>query len=228
MPLFCMAWKLHADKKTQAMTYFAGLTDEDHKRDQGANVKVFGRWHNLASLSGNIIAEAPTADDVFKWAYNWSEETCNIDIFPVMDHNKLREMVLGEPPTWTFSYDRTNEEPKEGETLYLCRYKFRDVESSDKGYQFGCSMSWDDDMEANGKAALQHLGRWHMPNEGKGVFLGVTKDHNALFTWANKWKPLAEMTFEPVLTDKAAAKIIKQKHGYEKKLAAMMEHMKTN
>ena len=225
MPLFCMHWKLHSHNKSETMTYFASLTAEDHEKDIGPKVKVYGRWHNLSNASGTIIAEAPTIDDIQKWCYNWSEQTCDIVVTPVMDHNKVREMILGAPPSWVYYYDRTNDEPKEGESLYLARYKFRDTESLIKGYEIGCSMTWDEDMEANGKAGLQHLGRWHIPSEGRGIFLCVTKDHNDLFVWANKWKEMGDIEFEPVLTDKAVAKIIKEKPGYDEKLSKLMEKL---
>ena len=222
MPLFYMRWKLHADRKSETSVYFASLTEEDHARDTGDNVTVVGRWHNLGNLSGHIIAEAPAADDIYKWAFNWSEESCDVEVVPIMDHNKLKEMVTGKNPPEKFSYDRTKDEAKDNETLYICKYQFHDIESREKGYDICCSMAWDDDVEANGTSALQHLGRWHVPSEGWGIFLVVTADHNELFYSAKKWTSLADMHYEPVLTDKVTAKIVREKAGYEQKLEKMM------
>ena len=222
MPLFYMHWTLHADKKAETMTYFASLKDEDHARDIGDKVKVYGRWHNLGNLTGHIIAESTSANDIINWAHNWSQESSEVELVPVMDHNKLKEMILGKVPQEVFSYDRTNYEPKDDETLYICKYQFRDIESRTKGYEIACSMSREDDVEANGTSALQHLGRWHVPSEGWGIFLAVAKDHNELFYWAKKWASLGDIQFIPVLTDKATAKIIRNKPGYDQKLAKMM------
>ena len=221
MPLFYANWKLHAEKKAETMVYFASLTEEDHTRDIG-DVKVYGRWHNLANLTGHIIAEASSVNDLMRWGYNWSEELCDIEVFPVMDHNKLTEMISGKVPQVMFSYDRTTYEPKDDETLYICKYQFRDIASRTKGYEICGNLSWEDDGEANGTCALQHLGRWHVPSEGWGIFLALTKDHNELFYWANKWAGLCDIHFTPVLTDTATSKIVRDKPGYDQKLAKLM------
>jgi len=208
------------------MTYFASMTEEDHANDRGTALKSYGRWHNFSNGTGMSIVEAPTADDVHRWAWNWAESMCNVDVTPTMDHNKLREMILGSPPEWTYSYENSSSEPEEGESLYWATYQFY-TDSRMKGYEYGCSMKWEEDVEANGKGAIRHVGRWHFPNEGKGFFICAAKDSNDLFVWANKWAPMGTISFAPVLTDKAAAKVVKQKAGYENKLADLVAKMST-
>ena len=209
MPLFFVTWRIY--------------DDEDHKNDHGA-LKSYGRWHNLGNGTGATVLEASTAEDLYNGAWNWSESMCNIDVAPIIDHNKLREVILGSPPEWVFSYENSNAEPNPGEVLYLASYEFYD-DCRVKGYEFCCSMTYEADQEANGKGAIRHLGRWHLPNEGKGHIICAAKDSNDLFAWANKWASMVKISFQPVLTDKAVAKLIKEKAGYEKKLADLMAKM---
>ena len=65
MPLFCVTWKLFDDKKSEASTYFASMTEGNHANDRGTALKPYGRWHNFSNGTGMGIVEAPTADDVF-------------------------------------------------------------------------------------------------------------------------------------------------------------------
>ncbi len=47
------------------------MSAADDAADAG-NVKVIGRWHDLAGFTGVAIAETDDPDAMSKWALNWN------------------------------------------------------------------------------------------------------------------------------------------------------------
>lgn len=54
-----------------------------------AGVKMIGRWHNIASISGVAVAECDDAMLMPKWALDWS------DLFQIEVHTVLTDEQAG-------------------------------------------------------------------------------------------------------------------------------------
>ena len=47
--LVMVSWELYPDKKMDAFAAFGQMTPEDDAADLGLDVKLVGRWHDLAA-----------------------------------------------------------------------------------------------------------------------------------------------------------------------------------
>jgi hypothetical protein len=55
-----------------AWTAFAAMTTEDDATDAGPNIKLIGRWSDLAGGNGICIVECADPADVMAWGANWA------------------------------------------------------------------------------------------------------------------------------------------------------------
>ena len=46
--------------------------EEDDAADLGLDVKMIGRWHDLAAGTGTAIVESASVDAVYSWVVNWA------------------------------------------------------------------------------------------------------------------------------------------------------------
>ena len=51
---------------------------------------------------------------------------------PCLDDNQQRELILKNKPSYEVLYDKVNNSPKEGESLYFIKYKFKYLFRKDK------------------------------------------------------------------------------------------------
>ena len=57
--LVMVSWELYPDKKMDAFAAFAQMTPEDDAADLGLDVKMIGRWHDLAAELEQRSLKAP-------------------------------------------------------------------------------------------------------------------------------------------------------------------------
>ena len=86
---FMLQYKLHADKRHEALQGFSKMTPEDDKADSGDKIKLIGRWHDVAHSKGVAIFEADDAESIFSWALNWNS-LLDLETSPVMDNAETR------------------------------------------------------------------------------------------------------------------------------------------
>ncbi len=85
---FLVTWRVHDDKRHEALKGFSEMTPEDDAADLGA-VKLIGRWHDVVSFTGVAICEANDAAAVAKWLLNWNA-VLDADVTPVLDDKETR------------------------------------------------------------------------------------------------------------------------------------------
>lgn len=88
---FLVTWVCHPDKRQDAYTTFAQMTDADDEADRGG-VKLIGRWHDVASGSGVAIGESDDAAAVQAWALNWNG-VLDPEITPVLDDAEAKALI---------------------------------------------------------------------------------------------------------------------------------------
>lgn len=86
---FMLSYRLHPEKRHDALRGFAAMTPEQEKQDLGDNLKLIGRWHDLAHSKGMAIFEADSAEAIFSWALNWNS-VLDLEISPVLDDAETR------------------------------------------------------------------------------------------------------------------------------------------
>lgn len=88
---FMLLYKLHPEKRMDALKGFAAMTAEDDKADTGDKVKMIGRWHDIAHSKGVAIFESDSAEAISNWALNWNS-VLDLEITPVLDDAETRAL----------------------------------------------------------------------------------------------------------------------------------------
>ncbi len=44
---FMVSWRVHDDKRYEALKHFFRITSDDDRADRGDHIKPIGRWHDL-------------------------------------------------------------------------------------------------------------------------------------------------------------------------------------
>ena len=67
-----LTWLLHIEKRQDALKGFSNMTPADDKADMGKNIKLIGRWHDLAGGTGVAIFESDDPVAMANWVLNWN------------------------------------------------------------------------------------------------------------------------------------------------------------
>lgn len=86
-----ITWRVHEDKRHDALAAFSQMTAEDDKDDLGENVKLIGRWHDLHRFEGVAIFESDDPAAVANWVLNWNG-ILDTDVTLVFDDEETRRI----------------------------------------------------------------------------------------------------------------------------------------
>lgn len=93
--LYFIRYKFRCGKKAEGFKAFANMTQEMDTKDSG-ECTSYGRWHVPSEGYGVAVASAPSAEAVYKWAYNWNE-LCNCQVQPVTTDEETRSVLREKP-----------------------------------------------------------------------------------------------------------------------------------
>ncbi len=88
---FMLSWKVHPDKRQDALAGFAQMTAQDDAADMGDSVRLIGRWHNIAEFTGVAIYESDDPVAMANWALNWNS-ILDAVVTPVLDDEETRAL----------------------------------------------------------------------------------------------------------------------------------------
>jgi len=88
---FMLTWRLHTEKRQDALKGFSAMTAEDDKKDMGPNIRLIGRWHDVAGGAGVAIFESDDPVAVANWALNWNP-ILDATVVPVLDDEETRKL----------------------------------------------------------------------------------------------------------------------------------------
>jgi hypothetical protein len=86
-----LLYKLHPDKRHDALKGFSAMTEEDDRADMGDKIKMIGRWHDIAHSKGVAIFESDNTEAISNWALNWNG-ILDLEITPVLDDAETRAL----------------------------------------------------------------------------------------------------------------------------------------
>jgi hypothetical protein len=86
---FMVRWRVHDDKRHDALKAFSQMTAKDDQADIGERVKLIGRWHDLAGFTGVAIAESDDPQAIANWVLNWNS-ILDVEVTPVLDDEETR------------------------------------------------------------------------------------------------------------------------------------------
>lgn len=86
---FLINWRIHEDKRHEALKAFTAMTSEDDAADIGPDIRLIGRWHDLVSFEGVAVCETDDPSAVQRWILNWNQ-IIDCDVTPVLDDEETR------------------------------------------------------------------------------------------------------------------------------------------
>ena len=93
--LYMITYKFHQNKKMNGLRAFAKLSQKQDKADAGKCVSI-GRWHDIGTGSGMVIASANNEQDLYKWASHWTG-ICDCSVVPVLTDSQCRSIISSKP-----------------------------------------------------------------------------------------------------------------------------------
>lgn len=88
---FMLTWRIHPDKRHQALKGFSQMDASADKADMGS-IKLIGRWHDVGKSTGVAIFEANDSVAMANWALNWNTVLDITDLVPVLDDVEARAL----------------------------------------------------------------------------------------------------------------------------------------
>lgn len=86
---FMVTWRIHDEHRENAFKTFSNMTEADDKADHGPNIKLIGRWHDLAQFTGVAIIESDDPAAIANWVLNWNS-ILDAEVTPVVDDDEGR------------------------------------------------------------------------------------------------------------------------------------------
>ncbi len=88
---FMLTWRIHEDQRQNALGAFSQMTADDDAADMGGNIRLIGRWHNIAEFTGVAIYETDDPIAMANWALNWNT-ILDCEVSPVLDDEETRAL----------------------------------------------------------------------------------------------------------------------------------------
>lgn len=88
---FMVTWRIHEDKRHEVLEAFSKMTAQDDQADHGDEVRLIGRWHDVASFTGVAICESDDVAAVGNWLLNWNG-VLDAEVTPVLDDEETRAL----------------------------------------------------------------------------------------------------------------------------------------
>ena len=88
---FMLTWRIHEHARHDALNAFSQMTESDDNSDMGNNIRLIGRWHNVAEFTGVAIFESDDPIAVANWALNWNG-ILDAEVSPVLDDEETRAL----------------------------------------------------------------------------------------------------------------------------------------
>jgi hypothetical protein len=93
---FMASWRVHEDKREDAIQTFSQMTAADDQADMGDKIKLIGRWHDLVGFTGVAIFETDDPAAIPHWLLNWNS-IIDVEVTPVLDDDETRAVGKARP-----------------------------------------------------------------------------------------------------------------------------------
>jgi Domain of unknown function (DUF3303) len=94
---FMVTWELHPEKRAEVLKTWVGLGRKG-RANVGKGIKLIGRWHNSAELTGVAIIESKDLQAVYRYLSRWNP-FMDMSVSPVLDDEesaRLSRQVLAD------------------------------------------------------------------------------------------------------------------------------------
>ena len=88
---FMLKWRVHPNKRHDVLKGFSQMDAAADKADMGDQIKLIGRWHDVAKFEGVAIYESNDSLAMSQWALNWNN-VLDAEVSVVLDDDEVREV----------------------------------------------------------------------------------------------------------------------------------------
>ena len=81
---FMISWQIPREDRHKMFEAFGNMSADDLQADLGPDVRMIGRWHDLARGTGVCILESDNLEALSCTAMNWNHGL-EFDVTPVLD-----------------------------------------------------------------------------------------------------------------------------------------------
>lgn len=223
--LFAIDWKFFDDKRSDGATFFASQSLHYVQKIDPGRCRLLGRFHNLSKFTGVCIFEADSVEDAYEWAYHWTEDMCSANLRAIVTDDEAREIVSGKKVDYSAmpGMDALQWECKPGEAIFLVWWELLEQHRT-SAYETLATMTQEQSIKDAGNC--RPMGRFHDMGNGTGFCLCMAKSTKDVQAWCYNWQAVANFTIDPVITDAAVQRIVRDKPGYAAKLENLKARMK--
>jgi len=86
-----VTWQMYPGELHETLDKFAAMSPKDEQAAMTADVKLIGRWHDVARGRGVAIYETDNAKAISSYALNWNG-VMDLDVSIVLDDDDTREV----------------------------------------------------------------------------------------------------------------------------------------
>jgi hypothetical protein len=90
-------WEIHPDRRHEVFAGFAAMDLAAYQAQQGANIKVIGRWHDVINGRGVGICETDDAEALSQWLLKWNDAV-DFEISVVLDDEEAHALAKANFP----------------------------------------------------------------------------------------------------------------------------------
>jgi hypothetical protein len=87
---FMVHWKIHQSNRPAVFSGFAAMELAEYQSQQGPNVEIIGRWHDVINGTGVAICETDDLDALAQWLMPY-QEVCDFECVPALDDAEAHE-----------------------------------------------------------------------------------------------------------------------------------------
>ena len=90
-----ITWEIHPDKRQDVFAAFAAMDLADYQAQQGPNVKVLGRWHDVMNGRGFGLCETNDEAALSSWLMKW-HAAVDFEVFVVHDDAEAHALAKAQ------------------------------------------------------------------------------------------------------------------------------------
>jgi hypothetical protein len=93
-----VSWEIHPDRRQEVFAAFAAMDLADYQSQQGPEIKVLGRWHDVMNGRGYGFYETTDAAALSSWVMRW-HGAVDFDVAVVHDDEEAHAIAKAHVAT---------------------------------------------------------------------------------------------------------------------------------
>mgnify|MGYP003949594871 CR=1 FL=1 len=90
--LFKVQWTVKSENLAPVWDVFRSMSEEDHVKSQGPDIKIIGRWHELTGSGGICILESESSEAITGMMLNWTP-FCDTTVTPMIEDLPMKNCL---------------------------------------------------------------------------------------------------------------------------------------